>query len=196
MFPLLLWLERRLVSLFRVLVLLATFDVSIRSRCQLQGNGLAVKNIELSFEFPYYGHIVTDLGASHFSACLIGLIPIPVANISSVEHSVNIGISDAYYVDKLRHYYGISCCTVTEHKLPNWANISHLLHAEDCAIQKEEQEQEREQESTSGLAPWLIAVFSACAIALCGPGRCFKKAPDRNENHSPTNSSVYNKVVF
>ena len=31
-------------------------------------------------------------------------IPIAVANISSVEHSVNIGILDAYYVDKLRHY--------------------------------------------------------------------------------------------
>lgn len=40
-------------------------------------------------------------------------IPIPVANISSVEHSVNVGISDAYYVDKLRHYYGIcKCCMI------------------------------------------------------------------------------------
>lgn len=28
-------------------------------------------------------------------------------NISRAEHTVNIGISDAYYVDKLRHYYGI-----------------------------------------------------------------------------------------
>ena len=27
----------------------------------LSGNGLAVKSIELSFEFPYYGHIVTDI---------------------------------------------------------------------------------------------------------------------------------------
>ena len=36
-----------------------------------------------------------------------------MANISSVEHSVNIGISDAYYVDKLRHYYGIcKCCMI------------------------------------------------------------------------------------
>nr|XP_058950833.1 plexin domain-containing protein 1-like isoform X1 [Pocillopora verrucosa] len=437
MFPLLLWLERRLVSLFRVLVLLATFDVSIRSRCQLQagfpvdnnqedssltrstlprkiedfiktrekreinvvsnttiqdyhayyaveilhegrhlwsdlseraetvldehlsGNGLAVKNIELSFEFPYYGHIVTDvilttggfinLGTSnsrqianfqyvaplmaffdpslkntshvyHFDngnefivqwsnvflhdnpeaggftfQCMLNRtgeivfsyhkIPIPVANISSVEHSVNIGISDAYYVDKLRHYYGIwqifrtfytydavhinksfvanntaivlrpkkncvgaktcaecmearkttefhctwcstlkQCSDGFDRYRSEWlgadCNKSDITRAENCAIQKEKQEQEREQESTSGLAPWLIAVFSACAIALvilgawlvyalthpnsrsglcliqCGPGRCFKKAPDRNENHSPTNSSVYNKVVF
>jgi len=34
-------------------------------------------------------------------------IAIPVTNISRAEHTVNIGISDAYYVDKLRHYYGI-----------------------------------------------------------------------------------------
>ncbi|XP_015778697.1 PREDICTED: uncharacterized protein LOC107356608 [Acropora digitifera] len=34
-------------------------------------------------------------------------IPFPVQNISDEVHPVTIGISDAYYVDKLTHYYGI-----------------------------------------------------------------------------------------
>lgn len=38
---------------------------------------------------------------------LFSQIPIPVRNISNASHAVNMGISDAYYVDTLRHYYGI-----------------------------------------------------------------------------------------
>lgn len=148
---------------------------------QLSSAKLAVKDIKLPFEFPYYGHLVTNatltsggfinLGAStkrqianfQFVAPLMAFfnpslndtstvhyfgdgqkfivqwsniplhenpqaggftfqctlnktgeivfsyhqIPIPVRNISNASHAVNMGISDAYYVDTLRHYYGI-----------------------------------------------------------------------------------------
>lgn len=431
----LLWLERKLVTLLRIVLLfLATFDVSIRSRCQpqafsidkiqedkgltrstlpriteelvkirkkrethtvsnttvqdnhtyyaievlhegqhlwsdlrervgsvlddhLSGKGLAIKNLELSFEFPYYGHNVTtitlttggfvNLGTSnsrqianfqyvaplmayfnpslknnshvyHFDngnefivqwssvflhdnpdaggftfQCMLNRtgeivfsyhkIPIPVANISSAEHSVNIGISDAYYVDKLRHYYGIwqifrifytydavhinksfvadntaiilrpkkncvgakTCAECMEARRTTefhctWCsklkrcsdgfdryrsewlgadcNKSAITQSENCIIQTKEQVQE--QESATDLAPWLIAVICACAVALIilgawlvyafthpnsrsglcliqqGPGRCCKKAPDKYAERSPTNSSVFNKVLF
>lgn len=147
----------------------------------LSSSNLAIKVIQLPFEFPFYGHYVTNatlttggfinLGKSksrqlaefqyvaplmaHFNPslntkssvhhftdgivfvvqwsdvivdshpeaggftfqCVLNKtgeikflyhkIPFPVQNISDEVHPVTIGISDAYYVDKLTHYYGI-----------------------------------------------------------------------------------------
>ncbi|KAJ7372192.1 Plexin domain-containing protein 1 [Desmophyllum pertusum] len=321
----------------------------------LSSTKLAVKNVKLSFEFPYYGHMVTNatlttggfinLGTSknrqianfqfvaplmayfnpsltrtstvhYFDSgnefivqwsnvflhdnpqagsftfqCMLNKtgeivfsyhkIPIPVVNISSVEHTVNIGISDAYYVDKLKHYYGIwqifrtfyaydavhinknwvvnntavilrpkkncisarTCGDCTERRqstefhctwcnklkrcsdgfdryhsewLTSGCNMSGVFQLEKCVIQSKQQE----EEPTLGLAPWLIAVICVCAVVvfglvawlvyafthptsrsgLCliqhGPGSCYRKAPEKYQERGPTNSSVFNKVLF
>jgi len=155
-------------------------DGSVRDE-HLSSRKLGIKDINLPFEFPYYGHFVTNatlttggfinLGTSNrrqvanfqyvaplmayfnpslnitstvryfsdgnkFTAqwsnvllhdrpqagsftfqCMLNKtgeivfsylkIPIPVDNISRAAHPVDVGISDAYYVDKLKHYYGI-----------------------------------------------------------------------------------------
>ncbi|KAL9966303.1 hypothetical protein ACROYT_G024357 [Oculina patagonica] len=321
----------------------------------LSHNKLAVKNVKLSFEFPYYGHMVTNatlttggfinLGTSktrqtanfqyvaplmayfnpslddsssvhHYDSgndfivqwsnvllhdnpqagsftfqCMLNKtgqivfsyhkIPIPVTNISSTKHSVNVGISDAYYVDKLKHYFGIWRIFRTfyaydaVHINHSWVvnNSTIILHPKkNCIIAKtcgdcmairnstefhciwcsklkrcsdgfdrhrgewlkegcntsgifEEgkcfiQNKQREEEPTPGLAPWLIAVICVCAVVafgsiawlvyafthptsrsgLCliqhGPGNCCKEAPEKYQESGPTNSSVFNKVLF
>ena len=54
-----------------------------------------------SFTFQY---VLNKTGEIKF---IYHKIPFPVHNISVEGHPVAIGISDAYYVDTLKHYYGI-----------------------------------------------------------------------------------------
>lgn len=58
----------------------------------LSGNGLAVKNIELSFEFPYYGHIVTDVILTTG-----GRLKPFVSKVSSIGRSLDFDKSMKFY---------------------------------------------------------------------------------------------------
>ncbi|KAK2564912.1 Plexin domain-containing protein 1 [Acropora cervicornis] len=170
-------------------------------------------------------------------------IPFPVQNISDEVHPVTIGISDAYYVDKLTHYYGICCITARSceecserrestafncfwcHKLtrcsdgfdrhrPEWLSSgcnSTGIHQVGKCFSQETHVEAKEKE---GLAPWIIAVICAFAVVLfvfvawllyafthpnSRSGLCLIQLCKKAENVDdidPTNSSVFNKVLF
>lgn len=94
-------------------------------------------------------------------------------------------------------------------------NTSGIVQSEKCVIQDKQQE----DESSPGLAPWFIAVICLCAVVVFGAlawlvyafahptsrsglclqhctGRCCRKCTAKNPEPGPTNSYVFNKVLF
>ena len=54
-----------------------------------------------------------------------------MTNISRAEHAVNVGISDAYYVDKLGHYHG-SCKLSFTNDFISTCHSSYVQYSMQC----------------------------------------------------------------